>query len=435
MVKLLVSLGCFFCLFSGFCYASYPLNLSEENIKLPRTNDEFLANVLYNRRTIYYKLPQVYQFHNYPHTTNYGIYYTDFLKDFNANLDFPWETTVGLNTAHKKGNSPYETFNFMLLPENAPVLVISNEFPLKWIYPENTIVGEIIYVNHEGQKYVQEVRTRQKEKGSIIWEPKIFRPLASREEYIRFTNVFPYEPLSKHFFFRNLEEDEVFKMEGTIEKLPKTPEDRVKAILSLPFKDVTKSKWVPMAEQAFDVVPQDYSLGLLKPSRFACMDCHRQTQIRVNNLIPREPLIRKNPDKIGRIRGSDGIFTWYPFADSSIHLNEKACPDSSSVNDRRWYKDNELGVLWRHNDGIDENSKLDTNRNVLWRKIENPRISLRDFDRRNNIVREYYPQMKDENGDVRINGHLYRLTEAVEKSLMLGELPEKEFLHDKKKEK
>lgn len=45
----------------------------------------------------------------------------------------------------------------------------------------------------------------------------------------------------------------------------------------------------------------------------SCQSCHRQTQITADRLTPSEIKLINNPEKIGRIRGSDGIFTYSPF--------------------------------------------------------------------------------------------------------------------------
>ena len=94
----------------------YPLDLNKLGIKLPSTQDEALNNLLYSSQTIYYKLPQTYQFFQpsstvehknltlgttYQTTTKevFGFYLSTYLPEFNANSLFPWETN-DQTTAH-----------------------------------------------------------------------------------------------------------------------------------------------------------------------------------------------------------------------------------------------------------------------------------------------------------------------------------------------
>jgi len=353
----------------GSASAQY-LSPAKEGITLPSTYDRYLRHVLNSPRTSYYHFRQLHQYKE-------GVFPTTFLEEFNANRDFPWETTIGLNAAVKRKDNPYGTINLLHLPEGRQILVIP-ESPAKWIYPEGTVVGEIIYVTFEGKKYVQEIRLRTKAEGSMNWEPTVYRPLEDREEFLHWAGIYDYTPAKKHFYMRNPEEDEVRRLEGMVERLPSLPAEHVKRLLSLPFKDVTRKKWskvsvAPSADIDFHIVPKDYSFGILHISTGQCMACHKQTSIKVSNLIPNEPLIRNNPDKVGRIRGSDGIFTWHPFDDNKV-----------------------------------------------------PKRQFRTGDD-NFVVFNY--SMCDEQGNVSVNQHKYLLTKEVEDALKGDELPSVLFRH------
>ena len=370
----------------------YPLDLNKIGITLPVTNDENLNELLNSARTVYYKFPQTYQFFqpssvvehkNLTLGTTYqtktkevfGLYFSSYLPEFNANTFFPWETTFGLNHAFAAGNSPYESINFIHLPPNNPVVVL-NETPIKWIYPIGTTVAEILYVKNKTNKYIFEIRTRTKVFDT--WEPNVYRPVANREEFEKHVNV--GVPAKKYLFLRNPQEDEVFKAEGFVERIPDLTEEQTKKLLSLPFKLVTNEVWsdisnTPCSDQEFSLFPKDYSLGLITVDSVSCSNCHRQTQITVNRLIPKEPLIYKNPEKVGNIRGSDGVFTWTPFDVST------AAKDPTDVKELR----------------------------------------LRKYDRDNKIVAMYDPIL-----------HLdYKLTPYVQKSLAEYELPKQESVLNK----
>ena len=146
-------------------------------------------------------------------------------------------------------------------------------------------------------------------------------------------------------FFRNPQEDEVHKMDGLVEELPNVDEDIVKKLLSLPFKNVSSDNWSPTSNQDFHILPRDYGFGLISGvDPVACADCHRQTQISVRNLVPKDPTVINQPDTIGNIRGSDGIFTWHPFSKYNNNYTE-----SDSIFFRPYDVNNSLVIYTKFN--------------------------------------------------------------------------------------
>lgn len=338
----------------------YPLNLNKIGIKLPNTKDETLKNLLSDSRTIFYKFPQSFQFFQpsskvehknltlgttYLTTTKeiFGIYFSTYLPEYNANTFFPWETTVGLNHALATGNSPYGAINFINLPYLKPIVVI-NERPVKWIFPVGTTVAEVLYVNYNNDKFIFEIRTRIKTLET--WEPNVYRPISNRKELEEY--IGPINPSKKYLFLRNPQEDEVFKAEGFVERIPDLTPEKTKELFSLYFKNVTNEIWstisnVPCSDQTFSLFPKDYTLGLINVDSDSCSACHRQTQISVNRLIPKEPLIYNNPEKVGNIRGSDGVFTWTPFDISAI---SKDPSETKVISLRKHDTDNNIVILY-----------------------------------------------------------------------------------------
>jgi hypothetical protein len=324
----------------------YPLDLNSINLKLPKVEDQKLDLILKDKDTVFYKLKQVWQHYVPPskvehvnqtlgtktYTTNdlvWGLYYSTYNPDAHANFNFPWETTVGLNTIIKTTQGQnFKTVNFISLPkdENGKILPIwyLREAPIKWIFPAGTTVGEIIYVINNNEKYIQEIRTRTKSEDCEVWEPHLYRPIANKQEFIRYTQSPDFISSKKFVFLRNPQEDEVFRMEGNVEILPELTESKVKSILSLPFKEVTSENWSPSSSQDFSILPKDYCFSLLKSVDVqVCAECHRQTQISVRNLVPKDPSVIKDPVGTGNIRGSDAVFTWHPFSDNCIRTSDK----------------------------------------------------------------------------------------------------------------
>jgi hypothetical protein len=312
-------------LFLLFTSSPY-LEFKDLGVKMPPIGDNLLSFILNNDNTVYYKLPKVYQ-SNDPNGLT-GVFAAEYLPEINANLDFPWDRPFGFNQVPK---DILETFNFFLLPRNKKIAVF-NEQPVKWLYPDAGIFGEILIIKEKekNQKYICEIRIRIKRvfNGNADWESKIFRQIANRMELESFLGVPTYyssavKPATKYVKLENPEKDKVFIAQAYLDVLPDIPADKLETIFStFPFKDVTSEPWsetciAPTSTQEFNLFPKDYAL-LIKMDSFSCQRCHKQTFVPNNRLLPNEPIIKNNPDKIGRIRGYDGIFTWQPFDESCI---------------------------------------------------------------------------------------------------------------------
>lgn len=303
----------------------YPINLASHNIRLPETNDPVLHDLLHSRDTLYYRLIPVWQkmtppslIHRTVDPELWSVRYTAYLPEYHANDLFPWDRTMGLNTASKDN---YKTINAIQYPrvngERLPVLVMGLERPVKWIFPVGTRVAEIVMVHFENRYWIQEIRMRTKAQDSTHWEVDVFRPVATREEFVRLAGIPEYVPGKKFFDLRNAHEEEVVRLEGLVERLPNVPTETVKRLLSRPFRSVVDENamaWSPAADQDFHILPKDYSFGLIGGvDATTCSTCHRQTMAYVGNLVPREPALKRNPERTGSIRGSDGIFTFHPW--------------------------------------------------------------------------------------------------------------------------
>jgi len=296
----------YFFLFLTFCQianAQYPLDLASANFTLPKTSDERLAKVLTSPSTVFYKIPRYYQLKS---SRYQGVFEAHYLRDHNANLDFPWDNTFGINGFEHT----YTSVNFLFLP-GEPVAVIKSH-PVKWIFPTGAIVGELLLVDRPGGKgrIAYEIRTR--EKTATSWKINVYRPVANREEFMELMGV-QYTPKYKFLKIENPENDKVFVASGNVEILPKLNEVQVDFLLSLPFKDVTEDQWTPCSNDLYSLFPKDYKLGLIDMDDSRCQSCHAQTQVSVDRLIPGEKIIYEHPNLTGRIRGSDGIFSWNPY--------------------------------------------------------------------------------------------------------------------------
>ena len=96
------------------------------------------------------------------------------------------------------------------------------------------------------------------------------------------------------------------------------------------FKNVSDDNWSPSSDQDFHILPKNYCFSLIGGvDAFSCSNCHKQTQISVRNLVPKDPSVINDPDGTGNIRGCDGIFTWHPFSAKCIKSSASESVDKT----------------------------------------------------------------------------------------------------------
>jgi hypothetical protein len=70
----------------------------------------------------------------------------------------------------------------------------------------------------------------------------------------------------------------------------------------------------PTTSASFHIVPANYDAGFIEVERASCARCHSTVGMHVRNFD-------YSRDWYGRIRGSDGIFSFHPFSPGSISGN------------------------------------------------------------------------------------------------------------------
>ena len=301
-----------------------------EHVIAPMVSHESpeLLDIITDKNTIWYKLQKVYQH-------NGQVLTTEHKPEFNANKDFPWIGTAGLD--EKAG--PYNVINILRLPRGKSIAILYDEVPIKWIFPPGTEVGELILVYDKTtqKQYVLEARVRQKSEDNQLWDVKIYRRFKNEEHLKYVVNLYDRNLVStwdqrtsnRFFFFRNIEDTEVMALSGKVKQIPDFSDDLVRKLLKQPLRNVTNERWeselentTPTSNKEFNIIPKNYSFGIVPTDAESCARCHNQTGISVDKLIPKETIILKNPHLVGRIRGYDGVFSWYPFTQSSISKND-----------------------------------------------------------------------------------------------------------------
>ncbi len=323
---------------------------------LPRVANADLQKVLDDPRLILYterEIPRAYQFFTGGmqgiHSAYYNISANGSEPFGNGNREFPWGHPAG--TQRTKG---VEVFRFLWLPRDAhdqPLPVVWYRKRLKgdasdgyaWTFPVGAIVGEVLAMTGpDGYTYSFEMRMRTREYG--YWDVDVYRPftsageLASRikelrpawKENSKLAEAVEHLEAPVEMKVLSLADQQpakrTFSSTMGVDSLPPLGDDRLvgELLTSATFKSVAGKVWrespsgrqtyAPTTEAAFNVVPAKYDSGFIAVDHTSCMRCHDSVSKPVSDFNP-------GRDWYGHIRGSDGIFSFHPFALDSISDN------------------------------------------------------------------------------------------------------------------
>lgn len=236
--------------------------------------------------------------------------------------EFPWVHTAGYNRP---------TLHYVYLPEGKRILFRDTfdrrpgehgdvERVIDWQYPEGTVFMEVL-TTHD---VPFEVRTRTKSKGA--WRSTVYRPYADADDLVEkllalgtrdaksLASQIPTLPKTG-LSIQNRHDHKTFHYSGGREDLPEIPEGLARTILSWPF--VPHSGWkadihAPSTRsKSLSIVSEDYLGCMVRPDSKGCMQCHESVGMHAFKL-------QRNRDWYGRVRGSDGIFSFHIFDESSI---------------------------------------------------------------------------------------------------------------------
>jgi hypothetical protein len=323
---------------------------------LPKVEDAELQAILDDPRLILYteaEMPRAFQLWSGSlmgvHSAYYNISSNGSEPYGNGNREFPWGSPAG--THRTKG---VETFRFVWLPRDEndrPKPIVWFRKRLRgdavdgyaWTFPVGAKVGEaLVMTGPDGYAYAFEIRVRTRENG--YWDVDVFRPYPNAQSLTaRIKELRPdwsAEPnLAK--FVEHLEAPLVmkpvvltdkqpakrtFEQKMGVDSLPAIGDDKlVSQLLSgAVFHSASGEVWresesgvatcAPTTAAGFNVVPANYDAGFVAVDRVSCARCHDSTSKPVSDFNP-------GRDWYGHIRGSDGIFSFHPFAPESVSDN------------------------------------------------------------------------------------------------------------------
>jgi len=323
---------------------------------LPPVDDEGIRRVLADPSLILYteqEMPRAYQVWDGQlqgvHLASYNISANESEPYGNGNHEFPWATPAG---THRTYNT--HSFRFLWLPRDRrgklrPIVWYRKQLAgdasasYVWAYPVGAVVGEVLTLQGpDGYSYTYEMRLRFRK--SSGWGVDVFRPFPTAEDLARRIRELRPDAEEKpklRELLKHLEEprelpwrkladqqpgQRVFSQWAGIDALPSVGDDELVAELltNTTFTSSLDQTWrvgsngawtyAPTTKAGFHVVPANYDAGFVEVSSRSCMRCHNTCNQHVNRF-------NFGRDWYGRIRGSDGIFSFHPFEPGTISGN------------------------------------------------------------------------------------------------------------------
>jgi hypothetical protein len=322
---------------------------------LPKVDDPQLQSVLDDPGLVIYtdrEMPKAYQVWDGQlqgvHAASYNISANDSEPFGNGNREFPWSGPAG---THRTPN--VTTFRFLWLPRDdqgrrLPVVWFRKHHPgdsttgYAWTFPVGTIVGEVLVMQSPlGHGHTFELRVRKREYAE--WAVDVYRPFPTPEalaERIKQLETKWQEKPALVKLVSHLESQgpfrtatlvdshprQTFRQRAVVDELPPIDDDKLVARLldQTTFKSCLGTRWrenqgaivtsAPTTRDSFHVVPANYDAGFVEVDRQSCQRCHETVGQHVNRFD-------YGRDWYGRIRGSDGIFSFHPFEPGSLSYN------------------------------------------------------------------------------------------------------------------
>lgn len=316
---------------------------------LPEVQNEELQKILKDQRLILYTETEMPRAHQDWEGALQGVHSpwynisgnTDYRGLGNGNREFPWGTPAG---THRSEN--VSSVRFLWLPldsENRrrPIAWFRDHDNggYAWVFPVGTVVGEVLMMkNPKEYHYTFELRTRKRLEHR--WVVDAFRPFPTAahlltaiqqqsgwdkdKALVAFCDSLKQKVDTTTYTLVSNHPDRVaFESKGRIDTLPTLDHDLVirlltttkfKSALGASWKPDSESPAAPTTEAEFHVIPKRYDAGFINVDSKSCMRCHNSTNEPVRQFENRR-------EWYGRIRGSDGIFSFHPFDPSCISGN------------------------------------------------------------------------------------------------------------------
>ncbi len=366
-----------FCLLAFGCstvLAAPPAQLLDPDVQeevermLPHTASEEINALLHSDDLIWYteaEIPRAYQFQSSFHDPKFNIA-APIERDGrpgNGNTEFPWNHAGGCDNV--KGLRAYRFVKFPSRLDGSywPVVVYKSRIDLsgvnqnsvnrseangtnsqwQWTFPQGTVFGELLCMPGPNDLvYPFELRLRFRRED--YWDVDVYRPfvhatdLAKRvkeiePEWYNKNDLSNYvmsleqpSPLNQILIADNNRNTAAFRVRAGVHPLPRIVDTSIveRLLTETPWQTALGATWktgtnkvvatAPTAAKGtgFNIVPEGYGAHSFVVDTDSCMRCHRHTNVPVRTFEDQRPWY-------GRIRGSDGIFSFHPISPRSIH--------------------------------------------------------------------------------------------------------------------
>jgi len=278
-----------------------------------------------------------------------GIYSTsrDTGSSNNGNREFPWADPAGTQFMSSKN---FFTVKFFLLPKDLPVLwwrqpisspntsnnglADSRPGSVHWLFPVGTVFAELLLtvdvVDGKRIGYPFEYRLRRRHRDG--WEVERLSPFNSpgdlaahikdlwsdwqqQPDLLAMVDHLEKPRTGKLEYLEDERHPQrAIKVTAVKDTLPNLTAEHTRALLQTPFKSSFGAVWRslgdidgygPTSKQNFHIAPKNYLSHFISADG-DCMTCHRDT-------LKHQRDFDRGREWYGRIRGGDGIISWYPF--------------------------------------------------------------------------------------------------------------------------
>lgn len=251
---------------------------------------------------------------------------------------FPFATTAGTDDS-----TNLHVTNFVSFPQTqgkVPTISITtkiknaNRPEWMWTYPEGTVFGEVIFVKDGANLLPVEVRTRTRQVTN--WSMNVYRPFPRASDLVK--GIQRLRPdwaldINLRAMVRHLENNDnlvaaslkgaaklapTFEQSGYLDVLPDFNNDQLvrELLTTTKFRSAYDVSWKTNGTQrtfaasakgnGLNIVPNNYTVGLIQVTDDSCMRCHQDTGRLVSEFYFDLYLY-------GELWGKDGIFSFHPY--------------------------------------------------------------------------------------------------------------------------
>lgn len=323
-----------------------PATVQAYRALLPKVKSAQITQILNSPSLFFYDesvMPQAYiddehGFQGFLYTSD-GIAQDRTFVISGGRFRFPFGHTAGMQRARAK------LYNFLYLPEvnGALQTVALMQGGRRWIFPQGSYLGEVLYQQVDKIGLVFELRLSWKEKG--VWKYEIFRPYPTSEHLVSAVEDLQKQPefegdkylkaLVAHLADpATLKPDTLSEAQGSfggihpvlnaaVDLLPPITLPAVKKLLAVPFQSALGAQWrsdparklvchAPTGSTTSHIAPHNYRMHFFASNTQTCNRCHQETRRGLDTFFPGNEAAFQQLASYGALWGSDQKFSFFP---------------------------------------------------------------------------------------------------------------------------